>query len=453
MKPSSVFCLFCLQLCLIHVELARVNVVTIDSLGALANDSSAAAATKNSQVISSALQNAASGSAVLVPRDSRYYIYSVSASGLNNVQFWIEGHLVAIDDIAGWPTNGNDYRNVLDFTNCSALTISGNSLGVIDGQGYKWWVELLFNFITDTRPHLMHMDNCTNVLVQNLTLRNSPRFHMDIQRMKNVIVQNVDIWVDITAQKKILNQHKAKLPPWSIPMFPFNTDGIDPSGQNILIQNITVENFDDAVAVKPGKVLDGGCTENITVKNANIKLSVGMSIGSVPPNPQINCIRNIRFQNIAFSYPFKAIYIKTNSGKEGFGVIDNIVYQNISIHSPILWPVYIGPQQQYEPDGGGDGIWPPPQPLVNVTNIYLQNVTSNGGWLNAGVLRCAESNPCRNITLDGVNVSGWLSSFYFCENVEGKIINSVPKPACIKPLNIPFLKQRLAHSLSRELNL
>jgi len=33
--------------------------------------------------------------------------------------------------------------------------------------------------------------------------------------------------------------------------FPLNTDGIDPAGKNILIQNITVQNFDDAVAVKP----------------------------------------------------------------------------------------------------------------------------------------------------------------------------------------------------------
>ena len=80
-------------------EGSGIKVVTIDSVGALANDSSSAAATKNSQVISSALQNATSGSAVLVPRYSRYYIYSVSASGLQNVQFGVEGHLIAIDDI------------------------------------------------------------------------------------------------------------------------------------------------------------------------------------------------------------------------------------------------------------------------------------------------------------------------------------------------------------------
>ena len=137
------------------------------------------------------------------------------------------------------------------------------------------------------------------------------------------------------------------------------------------------------------------------------------------------------FRNINFTYPFKAIYVKTNSGKEGYGIIDNIV-QNISIHEPILWPIYIGPQQQKQPDGGGDGIWPPPQPLVNITNIVLQNVTSDGGWLNAGVLRCVASNPCRGIVFNNVTVKGWASSFYVCENVQGTVEKSDPQPSCIK---------------------
>ena len=156
---------------------------------------------------------------------------------------------------------------------------------------------------------------------------------------------------------------------------------------------ITCENYDDVVAVKPGKLLTDGCTQNVTVDNAKVILGVGMSIGSVPPNTDINCIRDVWFRNVEFINPLNAIYVKTNSGKDGFGIIDNINYQNITIHAPvpILWLIYIGPQQQKEPDGGGDGIWPPPQPLVNVTNILLQNVTSDNGWLNAGVLRCAQS--------------------------------------------------------------
>ena len=62
-------------------------------------------------------------------------------------------------------------------------------------------------------------------------------------------------------------------------------------------------------------------------------------------------------------------------------------------------------------------------------------MTSDGGWLNAGVLRCAESNPCRGIMFDNVTVTGWASSFYVYENVEGTIVNSEPKPSYIKSFN------------------
>jgi Glycosyl hydrolases family 28 len=37
----------------------------------------------------------------------------------------------------------------------------------------------------------------------------------------------------------------------NIPTYPLNTDGIDPSGSNIIIRNLTITCHDDAVAVKP----------------------------------------------------------------------------------------------------------------------------------------------------------------------------------------------------------
>jgi polygalacturonase len=36
----------------------------------------------------------------------------------------------------------------------------------------------------------------------------------------------------------------------SIPTFPQNTDGIDPSGTNITMRNLIITSYDDAVAVK-----------------------------------------------------------------------------------------------------------------------------------------------------------------------------------------------------------
>ena len=414
-----------------------LEVRSIDDYGAVANDSSVSASFKNSAAIVKALQAAAKGDAVLVPPYKKYFIYPAMASGLRGIQLWIEGELIAQSNISAWPNDGKSYYHLLYLQDCRDIIITGKTTGRIDGQGFKWWVELMFNLLPYSRPKMLVMENCIDVLIENISASNSPSFHMDLRNMTNLIVRNVHIWVNVTAQKALT---KTKLNPWGIPMFPFNTDGIDPSGRNILIQNITVENYDDAVAVKPMQLLNGGCTENITVENSRVVIGVGMSIGSVPPNSNINCIRNVTFRNIDFEYPIKAIYVKTNSGKNGHGIIDNILYENIRIRSPVLWAVYIGPQQQYEPNGGGDGLWPPPQPLVNVTRITLRNVTSEKGWLNAGVLRCAASNPCKEFVFDSVQVKGWLAGFYICENIQGLSNHSDPQPManCKKPDEVPF---------------
>jgi hypothetical protein len=51
-------------------------------------------------------------------------------------------------------------------------------------------------------------------------------------------------------------------------MFPLNTDGIDPSGKNFHIYNITCQNYDDVVVPKPSHRRDDGysnCTENMLI--------------------------------------------------------------------------------------------------------------------------------------------------------------------------------------------
>lgn len=133
----------------------------------------------------------------------------------------------------------------------------------------------------------------------------------------------------------------------SWPTMPLNTDGIDPYGSNVTIENVNITNYDDAVAVKPSnkgyKIAKDGCSQDILVKNANIKFGVGMTIGSVPPSDKHACVRRVTFQDINFEYPLKAIYVKTNPG-HGTGEIKDILYENIKIHFPVWWNIYIGPQ-------------------------------------------------------------------------------------------------------------
>lgn len=50
-----------------------------------------------------------------------------------------------------------------------------------------------------------------------------------------------------------------------MPTYALNTDGIDPIGRNIVIRNLTITSYDDAVAVKPGEqgLTYATCSENI----------------------------------------------------------------------------------------------------------------------------------------------------------------------------------------------
>ena len=185
-------------------------------------------------------------------------------------------------------------------------------------------------------------------------MKNSPQFHIKLGQTINSKIYNLDIKVNTTAQLDIL---KRNFLIGTIPLFPLNTDGIDPSGSNYHIYNITCQNYDDVVVPKPahGDNEYANCTENLMIENITVRLGVGLSIGSVPPNDQTNCIRNVTFRNAVMEKPLKGIYIKTNPGNHGNGIIDNILYENITMHEPVWWAVYLGPQQQKQPDKGGPG--------------------------------------------------------------------------------------------------
>ena len=62
------------------------------------------------------------------------------------------------------------------------------------------------------------------------------------------------------------------------------------------------------------------------VENSTVILGVGMSIGSISPGSKQNCIRDIIFRNVYMARPLKGIYIKTNPGNSGSGLVQNITY-------------------------------------------------------------------------------------------------------------------------------
>ena len=145
-----------------------------------------------------------------------------------------------------------------------------------------------------------------------------------------------------------------------------------------------------------------------------------MCLGSVPPNPQVNCIRNSTFRNINFHTPIKAIYVKPNPGDSGTGIIDRITYENVVAEGALWWSIWVSTQQQHQPGGRANThcsfLFPlfnstcATQPLVPITNLVLRNVTMTGALLSPGVLRCNATNPCSGWLFEDVHISS-LSDF------------------------------------------
>lgn len=172
-----------------------------------------------------------------------------------------------------------------------------------------------------------------------------------------------------------------------------------------------------------------------------------MSIGSISPNGNVNCIKDVMFRNINFDMPMKAIYIKSNPLDPTVAVqsaiIQNITYENIVMKYPVWWGIYIGPQQMKEPNGDGPGCMLYPltacetDPLVSMIDITLRNVTSYGSILPAGIIRCNSSNPCKNFVFEDVQLTSpiWdaLEMGFISEFVEGTVTRVHPDPK-FKPI-------------------
>ena len=141
------------------------------------------------------------------------------------------------------------------------------------------------------RTHLVRFTDCERVLVQGVTLQNSPKFHLVPQRCKDVIIDGVTVRCPWNAQ---------------------NGDGID-IGQckNVLIVRNTVDVGDDGICMKGGAgaaaLKDGPC-ENILIEdNTVFHAHGGFVIGSEFSGGMVNIVvRNNTFSGTDTGLRFKS---------------------------------------------------------------------------------------------------------------------------------------------------
>lgn len=222
-----------------------------------------------------------------------------------------------------------------------------------------------------------------------------------------------------------------------------NTDGIDIKASNVTIYNCDITNYDDAIVVKPSNKANiySQCTSDILIYNNRISYSLGLTVGSVAPSEDHNCVSGVVFRDCVMYRPIKALYLKSNPGDEGTALIENVVYENIEIQGALQWTIWVGPQQQKQPGGaidtGCDFLYPlqgtcPTNALVTFQNIQFRNIFAWNTlplFESPGVIMCDEKNPCKDIVFDNV------TNFPFDGTVEEAIsMFPVPLPGKLFPL-------------------
>jgi polygalacturonase len=190
------------------------------------------------------------------------------------------------------------------------VTITGR--GTIDGAGANWWeaaedARRKTPGYTLPRPNIIVLTGCKNLRVENITIQNSPKYHLVPTDCDGVVISNVTILAPAGAA---------------------NTDAIDPSiCRNVLITKCRIDVGDDNVAIKSGRKIPGRefACENITVTDCIFQHGHGMSIGGETAGG----VRNVTVRNCTFENTENGIRIKSQRGRGG--TMENISYSDLTM--------------------------------------------------------------------------------------------------------------------------
>jgi polygalacturonase len=204
---------------------------------------------------------------------------------------------------------GGRYADFISAANAHDVAVTGG--GTIDGQGAAWWRAFMADHAMPHRPFLVRFNHCNTVLISGITLMNSPMFHVATSGTDNLTVFGLTI---------------------SAPVSP-NTDGVDPSGSHLLIQNCHIAVGDDNVVMKPG----GSFCSDITVADCYFGIGHGMSVGG-----QSNAgLDGMTVKNCYFNGTTSGLRLKADATQGG--PVQNITYTNLvmeNVEYPIVFYSY-----------------------------------------------------------------------------------------------------------------
>ena len=240
------------------------------------------------------------------------------------------------------------------------------------------------------RPNFLQFYRCRNVLVEGVTVRNSPMWHIHPVLSRNITVRKVTV-----------TGHGP------------NNDGCNPeSCRDVLVEDCFFDTGDDCIAIKSGRNRDGrrigAPSENIIVRRCRMKDGHGgVTIGSEASGG----VRNVFAEDCDMDSPNleRALRLKTNSVRGGF--IENVFMRRVRVGQ--VSDAVLRIDLFYEE--GDAGLFPP-----TVRHIEMADVRSSKSKYGV-YLRGYPHAPLRDIRLLGCAFEN-TSHPDVIENVRGMTI-------------------------------
>lgn len=222
------------------------------------------------------------------------------------------------------------------------------------------------------RPQLINLYSCNTVLIEDVTLLNSPFWVIHPLFCESLIVRGVHVF----------NRGP-------------NGDGCDPeSCKNVLIENCTFDTGDDCIAIKSGRNQDGRKwnipSENIIVRGCFMKNGHG---GVVIGSEISGGYRNLFVENCRMDSPDlnRVIRIKTSTCRGG--LIENVFVRNVTVGQ--CREAVLRINLQYENREKCNRGYAP-----TVRNVHLKNVTCEKSKLGVLITGLDDDKHVYNVSVE-----------------------------------------------------
>jgi len=329
----------------------------------------------------------------------------------------------------------NCFASLLTGLDVAQVAIAGG--GVIDGNAAAgdWWRRPKDKDPAH-RPRTLFFNGCRDILVQGVTVRNSPSWTVHPLfssglRFHGLVIEN----------------------PKDSP----NTDGLDPeSCEDVEIVGVRFSVGDDCIAIKSGKILLGSLlkrpSRDIRIRRCVMEHGHGaVVIGS----EMAGGVADVEVSRCLFRRTDRGLRIKTRRGRGEDGVIDGIRLHDVRMED-VADPLVVNAFYHCDPDGETEYVQDRrPRPVdgrtPTVRNIRFERVEATGVRHAAAYVLGLPERPVSGLVIRDVRIAFAVDAeaappamacgveplaragFVFI-NVEGPVVENVSAPGVAGPL-------------------